>query len=513
MNQTPKGGRLLVILSSLRLAVVIMVTLGSTCAFATFYEMKHGTPAAQREIYQTRGFALLLALLGVNIFSVMVSRWPWKKHHIGFLIAHVGILTLLAGSLVSLRTGLDSNMALYEGETSDRVMLLEKALNVSIPGMGEQGTFPVAFEKDPPRPGHEQRFKVPGSDTTLVAEAFEPHVEVLESYEAAPTGSAAIHFSLQAPMATQDGWLVADDPTRGHLDLGMVSFAFERAASRDDAQRRVRAVEGRNHLTLVLTPDATLLYGATGASGVAATGTVALGQPVPTGWAAIGFTVDRALPTAVVKREVKPLPLPEKEERRMSAVRVRLESPTAHTEPTWLLWTELRTVSFGGSQASVAYRSPELPVPFRVTLIKFNSDKYPGSSMAATYESWVRVEDPERGVSEHHISMNHPLHYGGGWWPGSDYIFFQASFVEGTPMMSIFSVARAPGLPLVYVGVALIGIGVAWMFYLKPYLAKRQAAQALLIHRERESRNEAQSSPSADPARPRVPAEPASSGA
>ena len=57
-------------------------------------------------------------------------------------------------------------------------------------------------------------------------------------------------------------------------------------------------------------------------------------------------------------------------------------------------------------------------------------------------------------------------------------IFFQASFVEGEPMMSIFSVARAPGLPLVYAGVALIGMGVAWMFYLKPYLARRQAARA-----------------------------------
>ena len=111
--------------------------------------------------------------------------------------------------------------------------------------------------------------------------------------------------------------------------------------------------------------------------------------------------------------------------------------------------------------------------------------------MAATYESWVRVDDPEHGVSEHHISMNHPMHYRG-------YIFFQASFVEGTPMMSIFSVARAPGLPLVYLGVALIGTGVIWMFYVKPYLARRQAARALAAHRERESRNEAPSPP-ADP--------------
>jgi hypothetical protein len=503
MKDTSISGRLLSVLSSLRLAVVVMLTLGGTCAYATFYEMSHGTPAVQREIYQTRGFSFLLGLLGVNIFSVMVSRWPWKKHHAGFLLAHVGILSLLAGSLISLHGGLDSNMALYEGESSDRVMLLEKALHVSVPGMGVRESFPVVFEKDPPRPGREQRFPLKGSDITLVAEAWEPHVESAESFEPAPSGPPALHFVLQAPMASQDAWLSPDAPSRSHVDFGMVAFGFHSASTPEEARQIAEAAEGPNHLTFVLAPGGRLLYGATGASGDPKTGLVELGQPLKTPWPAMGVTVDRFLPSAAIKREIKPLPLPEKEERRLSAVRVRLESPTVKTEPEWLLWTEARPVTFGASQATVAYRSPEVAVPFRVTLLKFNSDKYPGSSMAATYESWVRVDDSERGVSEHHISMNNPLHYRG-------YIFFQASFVEGTPMMSIFSVARAPGLPLVYLGVALIGIGVSWMFYLKPYLAKRQAARALLAHRQRESRNEAPS----DTADPRPgPAQPASSGA
>ena len=54
--------------------------LGGIAAFATFYEMPHGPPAVQRDIYQTPWFAFLLGLLGVNVFSVMVSRWPWTKH-------------------------------------------------------------------------------------------------------------------------------------------------------------------------------------------------------------------------------------------------------------------------------------------------------------------------------------------------------------------------------------------------------------------------------------------------
>ena len=72
----------------------------------------------------------------------------------------------------------------------------------------------------------------------------------------------------------------------------------------------------------------------------------------------------------------------------MRAVRVRLESPTVKTEPEWL---PLDRVAPGRASGAAAPPSPtarpEVAVPFRVTLLKFNSDKYPGSSMAATYES------------------------------------------------------------------------------------------------------------------------------
>jgi hypothetical protein len=497
------GGKVLSVLSSLRLAVVTMVTLASVCGFATFYEALHGTPAVQREIYQTPWFAALLGLLGVNVFSVMVSRYPWTKHHVGFLIAHVGILTLLVGSLVSIYRGLDSNMAVYEGETSDRVELHDRTLQVALPGQSVRGSFPVLFEKRPPHPGREQRFRVPGSDVVLVAEEYQPHVAVSEAFAPAASGPPALHFLLQAPMATEDGWLVPDDPDHGRIDLGMVSFAFHAATDEADARRLLAQPEGANHLSFVVVPGGRLLYAASDPSGALQTGEVVPGQPVRTGWPALGVTVDRFLPAAESERTVSPQKPPAKEEKRRPAVRVHLEGPQGRSESEWLLWGEQRRVRFGDGLASLGYRSSEAILPFRVTLLKFSDESYPGSRMAATYESTVRVDDPETGSFETLISMNHPLHHRG-------YIFFQSSFVEGRPMMSIFSVARAPGLPLVYLGTAMIGTGIVWMFYLKPYLAKRQAAAALAAHRARENRNEAKPA-DAVPAGPG--AEPAARGA
>ncbi len=236
-------------LGSLRLAITLLILLAAVCTVATFYESSHGTPAVQAAVYQTAWFAALLTLLGLNVAISMIRRYPFRLHHTGFVMAHVGVVLLLVGSLISLHFGLDANLALYEGESSSWL-------------------------------------------------------------EGAPAGGSAT-----AP--------------------------------------------------------------------------------------------------------------PE---------RIRL--------------------------------------PFEVALLDFHSDHYPGSRMAATYESLVRVDDPEAGTFEHRISMNHPLRYRG-------YVFFQSSYVEGEPMMSVLSVARAPGLPVVYLGTTLLSLGGFWMFYVNPALARRLAARAL----------------------------------
>jgi hypothetical protein len=295
-------------------------------------------------------------------------------------------------------------------------------------------------------------------------------------------------------MATQEQWLVADDPQKSRLDLGMVSFGFQAASSDEQVKALLAQPEGANHVSFVAAPDGRLLFAAADASGAVKTGAVETGQPVPTGWPAMGVTVDRFLPQARLARTVKPETPPAKEERRQAAVRLHIEGPKGKSEPEWLLWGERVRVAYGDQPASLAYRSPEAALPFKVTLLKFNNEPYPGSRMASTFESTVRVEDPEQGTFEALVSMNHPFHHRG-------YIFFQSSFVEGRPMMSIFSVARAPGLPLVYLGTTLIGVGIIWMFYVKPWLAKRQAAAALAAYRARENLHEAK------------PADPVSAGA
>ena len=127
--------RVIELLASLRLAVVTMAVLAVVCVAATIHESRSGTPSAQRVFYETPWFAALLILLAANVLLSMIRRWPWKADHAGFVLAHVGILALLAGSLISGRFGLDGTVAIVEkGGPAAEVRLPFRALNVTLGG-------------------------------------------------------------------------------------------------------------------------------------------------------------------------------------------------------------------------------------------------------------------------------------------------------------------------------------------------------------------------------------------
>jgi hypothetical protein len=109
-------------LASLKLAVISLGTLASVLSYATFFEKWYGTAAVQEWIYQSKGFAVLLAFLAANILCAALIRYPWKKRQTGFVITHAGLLTLLAGSWYSVMTSDEGQVAALEGEAKDELV-------------------------------------------------------------------------------------------------------------------------------------------------------------------------------------------------------------------------------------------------------------------------------------------------------------------------------------------------------------------------------------------------------
>ncbi len=101
-------------LGSLQVAVILLVLFAIALMLGVIVEQQFNAKTAGELVYRSWWFALLLLLLGVNIFFAAAKKWPWKKHQTGFLITHVGLLTMLAGGILNALGGTDAQMQLID---------------------------------------------------------------------------------------------------------------------------------------------------------------------------------------------------------------------------------------------------------------------------------------------------------------------------------------------------------------------------------------------------------------
>ena len=116
--------------ASLRLAIFLLVSLMAVLATGTILESLHGTDAARITVYESPWFSLLLLLLGINVAAAALDRLPWQKKHTGFVITHIGIITILVGSFLTQRLMMDGQMSIQEGQTEENITLSKPLLYI-----------------------------------------------------------------------------------------------------------------------------------------------------------------------------------------------------------------------------------------------------------------------------------------------------------------------------------------------------------------------------------------------
>ena len=108
------GTRLLRSVGSLHMAVILLSIAVVVLFLGSWLESKFDAKVSQEFVYRTWWFTVLLFLFAGNIFCAAVKKWPWKKHQTGFLITHLGLLTLLAGGILNSLAGVDAEMELMD---------------------------------------------------------------------------------------------------------------------------------------------------------------------------------------------------------------------------------------------------------------------------------------------------------------------------------------------------------------------------------------------------------------
>jgi hypothetical protein len=133
------------------------------------------------------------------------------------------------------------------------------------------------------------------------------------------------------------------------------------------------------------------------------------------------------------------------------------------SEGTWLVSNVFeerfpeQSFTLGETRYDVGLRYKKTYLPFTVTLLEFNHDRYPGTNIPSNFSSKVRVDHSATGESQEvMIFMNNPLRYEG-------FTFYQASFAK-QDTASMFQVVRNPGWLMPYIACSLVSIGMLYQF-------------------------------------------------
>ncbi len=469
-------------LASVKIAVLIIVSLSILVAIGTFVESKYDAFSARKLVYHTAWMFAIMITLAINLTAVMIDRLPWKRRHLPFILAHIGILILLAGSLVTWRHGLDGTMRIGVNESNRFVSVEATEVNLYASFDGESYTSMLAenqravdFFVNPPTP--EKPFLVSQMEEPLKIIGYERYVtpeRKVNAVEDSDRGvyGAAVRFQLFNKNANEIEWMVQKRPA----DSVVNSFGpalihlgpIRRSAPVHEAQNTgsVGSLDFSDEKKFVneafLTPqeNGQILLTVFNQRDEKPIKSILLkeGDVVDVGWMDLQIRLLRYLPKAKEEWDVQIRERPT--DLTTSAIKLNFRG-----KDHWVLLNDVIKLFTDTTAYIFTYGQRRVDLGFSVQLDQFEMERYQGTNRAKEYRSFVSV--PGQGRVE--ISMNEPMKHKG-------LIFYQASFQEdpatGEPIATILSVNYDPGRLLKYLVSLILSVGIILLFWFKKALAQ-----------------------------------------
>jgi len=446
-----------IFLGSLKLAVVVILSVAVIAAVGTIYEAQYNAETAQKLVYHSWWMKGTLIFMALNLIVSVLHRYPWKKKHIGFMTVHAGILVLMFGSILTSRYGVDGSLYLEINSSNRWVSMSDYEFSIWLADANSRATpflvQPVDFLVEPPNIDvkvGEDRIQV----TDFVPYAYaRTQVEPAEGKED-PSVMPAVRVQLFNDRINMTEWM---QPTKTRPDikaLGPANMVFANGAYEPTKNANELVLKTLNNNKETLSYE---VYSKS-KNGLIKKGKIKAGETIETGWMNIQLRLLSYYPKAKIEQTFEalkhPTPLT------TSAVAIDYNG-----EKHWLGLNGVLKLFKENAVYFITYANRRLDLGFNIDLDHFEVGRYQGTVRAASYKSLVNVE----GLGQREISMNEPLKYKG-------YTFYQASFQEdpntGQPTASILSVNKDPGRWWKYLGALMIVIGAMLMFYLGDYLKK-----------------------------------------
>lgn len=438
-------------LASIKLAVIILIGLAVISAVGTFYESLYNADYAKKVVYYSFWMFFFQGLLAVNLIAVMVDRWPWKMRHVSFILAHIGIILMLIGSLQTYLYGIDGVMVFPLGSKNRIIYLPQKEISVfsSFDGSkySELLREPVDLFKMMGKDGKTELSYDVSSDSKLKIKDYYMFAEVRPRITTSNNTSdgPALRFLIEGSRAKQSAWLMVNKirPVETkQFGLAEVSLAMSEPK---------KNLSGKNAIFFWPHPDSNKVNYKLSSKAGSSEGELSIGDNISTGWMDFNLRLVNYKKHAFEKMEFQKIQYPHA----LSTEAVLVEYAG---RDYWLGLDQPVKVFDKDKVTILTYGKQRYDIGFDLKLKNFEVGRYQGTLKAASYSSLVEVDGKERI-----ISMNNPMVKNG-------LTFYQSSFQEdesGKPTHSILSVNRDPGRFLKYFGSLITGLGIVFLFYFR----------------------------------------------
>ncbi len=419
---------------------------------ATFVENDFGTSAAQKLIFKSHWFELLLILFSICIVVNVIKFQLFQKKKWASLCFHLSILVILIGSGITRYFSFEGIMHIREGETTNRFVSSDTYLQIKALVNDKEYHFDEKVLFASKGDNHYQKSLLFGNELIeLEVLDFVPNPsEVLVDD---PSGDAYIKVVIGGEMGREEYML--KNKTSTILNGVRFNFGLEEQSdainimyvndsllfkANQTIQRMVMATQKRDTITPVqyqpLIPRALHNMGS------------------------FNFVIGEFKPKARVELKSSDIKMSSSSMAALNMkVKVNGEEKLFYISGSQGIEGNARNLSIGNVQLAVSYGAKTIDVPFSLKLNDFIMERYPGTNSASSYASEVTLIDKRENISENiRIYMNHILDHDG-------YRFFQSSF-DKDELGTYLSVNHdAWGTRISYLGYILLTIGmIASMF-------------------------------------------------
>ncbi len=465
--------QLLSIFGSMKTMALLMLIFAISIGYATIVENDFGTMTAKAEIYNARWFEVLLGLLALNLIYNIFHYKMYTLKKLPIFIFHTAFLIILFGAAVTRYFGYEGTMHIREGMTSGSMLSSDPYIVINAQDMKSKAEYDkILYLSKRGDNSFNESLSLDGKKVDVKLVQYIPNA--VETLVADKNGKAMAKLMITGggagkPIALENG---------KYYDAGNFILDFNSGNTFNKPVISLYVKDG----TLFMKHEMKLRYMrmADRAQGELLASDKETFNPRTLYQTALGGFVLRDFKAHAVKKIVSDTQNGAPRGMRMNSSGVdalKFLVSVGDKSKEILVFGQKgmpghpSAVALDGVNVSIAYGAKKIKLPFKLKLIDFQLDRYPGSMSPASYASKVELIDAKNGVHmPYRIYMNHILDY-------KNYRFFQSSY-DRDEKGTVLSVNHDPGTLPTYIGYALMALGMFWVLFSRKYRFGKLSAKA-----------------------------------